>query len=72
MSINYTGIGSNDINFFTEDEFHRLMIREFVEKPEMKYLLNQNRFLYPELNYPSEYALFTLDHWINFVGATRL
>lgn len=72
MPIFYTGIGSGENNEFSEIEFHQMMIREFIQKPQMNYFLRNIRNLFPNSNFPQEYALFTLDDWIEFVGASRI
>jgi hypothetical protein len=75
MKIFYTGIGSNPSGIHTEEEFLKIMKKEFTHKS-WSFILKkiETRKQYYQFDFkdwvlPDDFMFFTLTDWIEYSGA---
>ena len=75
MKILYTGIGSNPSGQHTEEEFLKIMSREFTHK-NWSFILKKittreqhDQFVFNDWILPDDFIFFTLTDWIEYSGA---
>ncbi len=74
MIVAYTGIGSNDKVYFTEDQFLTIM-REYIQFEDWNNVHPEERRIrltFRDKILPEEFPLFSLQDWIDYSGAVRL
>jgi hypothetical protein len=75
MKILYDGIGSNTTGEHTEDEFLKIMSKEFTHK-NWSFILKKitkreehDQFVFKDWILPDDFVFFTLANWIEYSGA---
>ena len=75
MKILYDGIGSNPTGIHTEEEFLKIMSKEFTHK-NWSYILKiiktrkqHYQFDFKDWILPDDFVFFTLTDWIEYSGA---
>ena len=75
MKILYDGIGSNPSGEHTEEEFLKIMRKEFTHKnwsfilKKLKKREDHDQFVYKDWILPDDFVFFTLTDWIEYSGA---
>jgi len=75
MKILYSGIGSNPSYIHTEEEFLKIMSKEFTHKnwtPILKQISKKTdhyQFVFKDWILPDDFVFFTLNDWIEYSGA---
>ena len=75
MKILYDGIGANPTGEHTEEEFLKIMSREFTHKDWRAILRtihkreDHEQFVFPGWILPDDFVFFTLVDWIEYSGA---
>jgi len=75
MKILYDGIGSNPSGEHTEEDFLKIMSKEFTHKnwsPILKKITKREdyyQFNFPGWILPDDFIFFTLSDWIEYSGA---
>jgi hypothetical protein len=75
MKILYDGIGSNPSGEHTEEEFLKIMSKEFTHKnwsttlKRIERREEHDQFVFKDWILPDDFVFFTLNDWIEYSGA---
>jgi hypothetical protein len=67
--IHYSGVGANETEFHSIDEFLNIMKYAPLHYYQMKHYLNEVDMEYKDYSLPDDYSKFTLEEWLEYSGA---